>query len=327
MAIDRFDREIDYLRISLTDRCNLHCLYCRPANGMSFFDEESCLSAEEIIRLVRLARKLGVRKIRLTGGEPLLRPDVLELVRGIKALGIRDLSLTTNGTLLEQNAALLKEAGLDRVNVSLDSLQPERFREITGGGRLVQVLAGIAEAERVGLEPVKINMVPVRGLNDDEIVGFARLTLEESVEPRHVRFIELMPSKETALRQKDQCMTTAEVMEKVASLGKLERLPFRGKGPSRNYRLAGAPGILGFISAMSHTFCYCCNRIRIDAIGRLKPCLFSDTRIDVASPMRRGADDEEILRLLALAVESKPEGNFLARPGSASLPSMSRVGG
>jgi len=327
MALDRYDREIDYLRISVTDRCNLRCLYCNPGVHASGFAESRMLTAEEIVRVARLACEFGVRKIRLTGGEPLLRPELLPVVRSIKALGVRDLSLTTNGILLEELAAPLKAAGLDRVNVSLDSLRADRFAEITGGGRLDQVLAGIGEAQRVGLQPVKINMVPIRGVNDDEIPAFAKLSLEGGPEPYHVRFIELMPSKGRVGWKRRHGLPTQEVIDRVSTLGPLVKLPFRGKGPSRNYRLEGAQGILGFISAMSHSFCYCCNRLRIDATGRLKPCLFSKTRIDIASPMRRGAADEEVLRLLALAVESKPEGNYLVDPETASLPSMSRIGG
>ncbi|MGW8323841.1 MAG: GTP 3',8-cyclase MoaA, partial [Thermodesulfobacteriota bacterium] len=300
MALDSFNREIDYLRISVTDRCSLRCIYCKPGDRASGFPENQILSAEEIVRVVRLARSFGVWKVRLTGGEPLLRPEILDIVRSIKALDIRDLSLTTNGLRLEELAAPLKEAGLDRVNVSLDSLSARRYREITGGGRLEQVLSGIGEAQRIGLQPVKINMVPIRGINDDEILSFARLTQEDAPEPYHIRFIELMPSEGRLGWQKNRCLTTREVMERLESLGPLMKLPFRGKGPSRNYRLKGAKGIIGFISAVSHSFCYCCNRIRLDAIGRLKPCLFSKTRIDIASPMRQGADDEEVLRLLAL---------------------------
>ncbi len=327
MARDRFEREIDYLRISVTDRCNLRCLYCRPEGQVSQAGNSPILSAEEIVRVARLAGTFGVRKIRLTGGEPLLRPEILQIVRDIKALGLRDLSLTTNGILLKEYAGPLKDAGLDRVNVSLDSLRADRFKEITGGGKLEEVLAGIGEAQRVGLQPVKINVVPIRGVNDDEILSFAKLTLEDGPEPYHIRFIELMPSRDRLEWQRTRCLSTQEVMDRVSSLGRLEKLPFRGKGPSRNYRLEGARGILGFISAVSHSFCYCCNRLRLDSYGRLKPCLFSKTRIDIASPMRQGADDEELLRLLALAVESKPEGNYLANPEKASLPSMFRIGG
>ncbi|MEJ2254375.1 MAG: GTP 3',8-cyclase MoaA [Nitrospirota bacterium] len=325
MARDGLGREIDYLRISVTDRCNLGCLYCVPEKRPPKIGFRETLSGQEVVRIARVAGAFGVRKIRLTGGEPLLRPDILEVIRGVKATGVRDLSLTTNGTLLEGMAPALSAAGLDRVNVSLDTLKPERYRAMTGGGELEQVLSGIEAAEKAGLSPVKINMVPVRGLNDDEILDFARLTFQK---PRHIRFIELMPSGRTEFRRPERCIRSEEIKRTVASLGKLTRRRFRGKGPSRNYRLEGAPGILGFISPVSHSFCYQCNRLRMNAAGKIRPCLFSRAEIDIAAPLRAGASDEELIRVLARAVREKPEGNALSRqPGKAAIPSMSSIGG
>jgi cyclic pyranopterin phosphate synthase len=324
MARDGYDREIDYLRISVTDRCNLSCIYCMPRKRHRRFRPGDMLTAGEIARLSRVAMRFGVRKIRLTGGEPLIRADILSIVSSVKESGVRDLSLTTNGLLLYRMARQLERAGLDRVNVSLDTMDPVKYRKITGGGELEGVLRGIDEAERAGLTPVKINMVPIRGVNDDEIVDFARLTFDK---PYHIRFIEFMPSGRENLWDEKKCVKSSEVKKKVAALGALERLEFKGKGPSRNYRIGGAQGLLGFISPMSHTFCYCCNRLRVNAVGKIRPCLFSRTEVDIRAPMRSGADDGEIERLLALAVDVKPEGNYLGKPSGVSLRSMSSIGG
>ena len=324
MAKDRFKREIDYLRISITDKCNLGCTYCMPHMKPKTFKAGEVLTGEEVLRIVRVARDFGVHKVRLTGGEPLLRDDIFELVRGIKAAGVPDLSLTTNGMFLKERAASLKEAGLDRLNVSLDTMRPDRFKEITGGGELERVLAGIDEAERVGLSPIKLNIVPIRGLNDDEVVEFAQMTVER---PVHVRFIELMPSRRDWDDKK--CVKSAEVKERIeAELGKLEKRQFKGKGPSRNFTLPGAKGIIGFISAVSHSFCYDCNRMRVTAVGKIRPCLFNKTEIDLLAPMREGADDAEISRLFQLALDTKPEGNYLNKPeDNKSIDSMSSIGG
>ena len=319
MAKDRFDREIDYIRISITDKCNLGCTYCMPHMKPKTFKAGEVLTGEEVLRIVQVARGFGVHKVRLTGGEPLLRDDILDLVRGIKAAGVPDLSLTTNGMFLKERAPALKEAGLDRLNVSLDTMRPDKFREITGGGELERVLEGIEEAERVGLAPVKLNTVPVRGINDDEVVEFARMTVDR---PVHVRFIELMPTRRDW--EDDKCVKSAEVRERIENeLGQLEKRKFKGKGPT----LPGAKGIIGFISAVSHSFCYDCNRMRVTAVGKIRPCLFNKTEIDLLTPMRRGADDDELMRLFMLAIDSKPEGNYLKEPQKNAIDSMSSIGG
>jgi cyclic pyranopterin phosphate synthase len=325
MAKDRFDREIDYLRISITDRCNLGCIYCMPGKRPHGARPDEVLTGEEVVRIVRVAKqRFGVRKVRLTGGEPLLRPDLLDIVRGIKATGLRDLSLTTNGTELAARAPEIKDAGIDRLNISLDSLKAERYREMTDGGSLDVVLEGIAQAERVGIEPVKINMVPIRGINDDEIEDFARLTLEK---PYHVRFIEFMPSGRERLWDDTRCIKSDEIRSRVEAIGRLRKLRFRGKGPSRNYRLDDGPGVIGFISPVSHSFCYSCNRLRINAIGKIRPCLFARESVDLLGPLRGGASDEELALVILRAIEIKPEGNFLQGPGRTSIRSMSSIGG
>jgi cyclic pyranopterin phosphate synthase len=324
MARDRFNREIDYLRISVTDRCNFGCVYCMPHKKPRHFRIKDLLTDEEIVRIVSVARQFGVRQVRLTGGEPLLRKDILQLITSIKALGVRNLSMTTNGSLLHEMAGDLKAAGLDRVNISLDTMDPKKYREITGGGDLEKVTGGILEAERTGLATVKINMVPIRGINDDEIVSVARLTFDK---PYHIRFIEFMPSGSKESWNAERCITSAEIMEMVSTLGHLEQLEFKGKGPSRNYRIQGAVGELGFISPVSHNFCYSCNRLRVNSVGKIRPCLFSKTEIDVGTPIRNGADNQEIERLFALAIAIKPEGNYLQKTRYASINSMSSIGG
>lgn len=325
MARDKFNREIDYLRLSVTDKCDLGCVYCMPGGKRPLPSATGPITIDETARIVRAAVELGVRKVRLTGGEPLMRPDIVELISAVSEQGISDLSLTTNGQKLVKLASRLKAAGLNRLNVSLDSTDPARYRKLTGGGDLDRVLAGISAAEDAGLEPVKINMVPIRGINDDEIPAFARQTLER---PVHIRFIEYMPAGRKGQWEREKCVTSEEARKTIEDkVGPLTKREFKGKGPSRNYTLQDARGIVGFISALSHSFCYLCNRLRLTSRGRIRSCLFSSTEIDLLGPMRRGADHTEILRLLKLAVMSKPEGNYLTDPEKATHIPMSRIGG
>jgi len=323
---DNFERTIDYMRISVTDRCNLRCIYCMPAEGVKPIEHKSILRYEEIIRIVSVAAGLGVRKIRLTGGEPLTRRNLAFLVSAVSGVeGIEDVSLTTNGLLLGELAPRLAEAGLKRVNVSLDSLRPERYRELTRGGDLAAVLEGIRTAEAAGLVPIKLNMVPVRGFNDDEIEAFAHLTMTTSF---HVRFIEFMPIGGRDLWSEDRCITADEIRQRVSTLGPLTPVRARKCGPARYYRFENAPGVVGFISPLTHHFCDNCNRLRLTADGKIRPCLFSETEIDIRSALRSGASDDEIVRLLRLAIEIKPRGHTITsgeRP--APLKPMSRIGG
>lgn len=320
---DTFKRRIDYLRISVTDRCNLKCLYCMPHRGMDYFSQQEIMTSGEITRFVRIALRHGLRKVRITGGEPLLRRDIVSLVSGVKALGVRDLSMTTNGVLLGGQAAELKNAGLDRVNISLDTMEPGRFRSITRGGEIASVWESIEEARRAGLRPVKLNVVPIRGINDDEVMAFASLTLQRDY---HIRFIELMPVLPHRKLKSYSYLTKEELMKKIAPLGRLNRLPFRGGGPSRNYRLEGAKGIIGFISPMSNHFCDYCNRLRLTASGSIRPCLFSDREFDIKTPMREGASDEALEALFLDAVNAKPAGHSL-HTQTPTLSSMSKIGG
>jgi cyclic pyranopterin phosphate synthase len=323
---DSFHRRIDYLRISVTDRCNLKCVYCMPGCGVPLFDPSSLLSAHEITRVVQAAHQHGVRKVRLTGGEPLLRPDILSIISSIKhRIGIRDLSLTTNGMLLAGMAHRLKAAGLDRVNISLDTMDPVRFQSITRGGELSRVWKAIEQAEQAGLSPIKINVVPLRGMNEGEIEKFATLTREKDY---HIRFIECMPMSGNAWSRATY-VRTEETMARVASLGRLTPLEFKGQGPSRNYRLKGARGVIGFISPVSDHFCGWCNRLRLTANGALRPCLFSTVEVDLKTPIRSGASDLQIRKLFQQAVIAKPSGHALHTysDGGSVLASMSQIGG
>jgi cyclic pyranopterin phosphate synthase len=324
---DGFNRIIDYMRISVTDRCNLRCVYCMSQEGVEAYPEGHLLTHDELLKVVTAAAALGVNKVRITGGEPLARPGLIALVKAIKEKipGIENLSLTTNGILLEKYASELAAAGLDRVNVSLDSMNAARYAEITRGGDIQRVFKGIEAAERAGLKPVKINMVPVRGLNDDEIEDFARLTLAE---PKNIRFIEFMPFGGGTQWSSHKCVSVEEMRRRVEAVAPLEPVKFRKYGPARYYRFSGAPGVIGFISAITHHFCGECNRLRLTSDGKLRPCLYSESEIDLRGPLRNGASDEEIKRLLKLAVEVKPEGHRLTE--KAVPPSdkpMSKIGG
>ena len=323
---DTFERVIDYLRISITDRCNLRCVYCMPQSGIKLYEHREILTYEEIARVAGIAASLGVRKIRITGGEPLIRKDVSWLIASLKAIeSIEEISLTTNGVLLQKFAGELAEAGLNRINVSLDTLRPERYREITRGGDLSLVLKGIDAAEEAGLLPVKINMVPIRNLNDDEISDFARMTLTTA---RHVRFIEFMPIGPRDFWSADRYLSTDELKETVEKIGPLIPVRLRRRGPAKYFRFDGAPGVIGFISALTHHFCEDCNRLRLTADGKLRPCLFSETEIDLKPALRMQSSDREVERLLRLAIEVKPEGHKIdQRDDLSTLKNMSRIGG
>ena len=323
---DSYNRQIDYIRISITDKCNLQCIYCRPSGGLKFFKEKEVMTNDEILRFVRIASKHGLRKVRITGGEPLVRRNIISLISSIKKIGIGDLSITTNGIILSKVAGDLRKAGLDRVNISLDTMDPEKYRTITNGGNIDSVWRSIRQAEKSGLTPVKINVVPIRGLNDDEILSFASLTFNNDY---HIRFIEFMPTTRDGIWEKEKCVTSDEAMKRISALGKLESLRFKGRGPSRNYRIRGAVGVIGFISPLSDHFCGDCSRLRLTADGEIRPCLFSSTKIDIKTPMRRGASDEEIDNLFCQAVKVKPQRHLLNEDvtSASHLEAMSAIGG
>ncbi len=297
-----------------------------PSEGVTPFNHSDILSYDEIVRIVRIAASLGIRKVRITGGEPLARKGVAGLISSLKDIkGIENLSLTTNGVLLEGMALELKEAGLDRVNVSIDSLDHERYSEITRGGSLDAVLKGIRKAEDAGLKPVKINMVPIRGFNNDEIVDFAKLTLNNSYQ---VRFIEFMPIGARESWSPEKYIPVNEIRSIVEEVGRLTPVKVRKSGPARYFRFDNAPGVVGFINAVTHEFCQDCNRLRLTSDGKLRPCLFSDTEVDMKAPLRSGVSDAEIKKLIEHAIEVKPEKhNISCRDGSVLLKPMSRIGG
>ncbi len=307
--VDSFSRKIDYLRISITDHCNLNCLYCAPFGGRRKLDHADILSHEEIARIGHAAVLAGISKIRITGGEPLMRRGVVELCRMLASLeGLESLSLTTNGVLLQKLALPLYDAGLQRVNVSLDTLRSERFRKVTGHNLLSQVHSGMETAEKVGLRPIKINSVIMRGINDDEIEDLARLTLEK---PYHVRFIELMPTNGDGLGDYESLfMPVEEIVKMVKIVGELSLEPaIDSLGPARLCSLPGAIGKVGFIAPLSWHFCGSCNRLRLTADGKLKTCLFSEEEIDIKGPLRTGASIRELLGIFRFAITHKPRGH------------------
>lgn len=283
------------------------------------------LSYDELLKIVNVAVQLGVRKLRITGGEPLARKGIVSFVEQLSTIdGLEDISLTTNGHMLDRMAYPLLNAGLKRVNVSLDSLKPGRYREIARGGSLSQVLKGIQKAWQAGLKPVKINNVPVRGINDDEIETFARLTLET---PFHVRFIEFMPIG-SDLWSPMSYVPLQEIKKIVEQTAPIEPVKLRRNGPARYYRFPNAIGVIGFISALTHHFCRECNRLRITCDGKIRPCLFSDTEIDLKPALVHTNPDTEIEKLLRLAIQIKPEGHILSEKGyNLTVRPMSEIGG
>jgi cyclic pyranopterin phosphate synthase len=323
---DQYGRELTDLRISLTDRCNLRCVYCMPADGIDFRPPGELLQDDELRLLVGIAAELGVRKVRLTGGEPTVRPGLVELVRDIAAMpGMEDVALTTNGLLLDRLAAPLAGAGLRRVNVSLDTLDPEKFSRITRGGRVEQVTAGIAAAEAAGLLPIKINAVIVRGFNDEDVVPLAALTLAR---PWDVRFIEMMPFGSVGEFAEAGVVKSEETMGKIErALGPLVPLDLSGEDPARTYGLPDARGRLGFISPVSQPFCAKCGRLRLTADGRLRLCLLRDDEADLLTPLREGKSYEEIRELFRAAAFRRPFGHALAEAMYPQARVMIQIGG
>jgi cyclic pyranopterin phosphate synthase len=323
---DSFQRPINYLRISVTDRCNLRCIYCMPPEGVELMSHRDILSYEEIYTIAQAAAELGMDKIRITGGEPLVRlglPELIKMLAGIKT--INDIALTTNGVLLADYAAELKAAGLKRVNISLDTLNPAKFRRITRGqSELEQVLEGIEAAKRVGLEPVKLNMVVMAGINDDELIDFAAKTIDQEW---HVRFIELMPVNGD-VNNAPRFVAAGEMKKRLEPLGELEPcLPSAGNGPAKYFRLPNAKGTIGFITPVSEHFCFNCNRMRLTADGKLRPCLLSDYEIDLKQPLRTGISSEGLKELFKKAVAEKPLQHKLAEGQVPTRRPFSHVGG
>ncbi|MGC8492831.1 MAG: GTP 3',8-cyclase MoaA [Syntrophobacteraceae bacterium] len=323
---DSFHRKIDYLRLSITDRCNLRCVYCMPEEGVRKFEHAEILSYEEVVRLARISISMGMSKVRMTGGEPLVRKDALQLCESISQVpGLTSLTLTTNGVLLSEFAEGLFRAGIRRVNVSLDTLKPERFLKISRKDLFDRVWAGIMAAERVGFSPVKLNAVIMAGVNDDEIEDLARLTFRF---PFHVRFIEFMPFQQC--ESSSLFIPAREILERLRRVGPLEESNVQeANGPALHYAFRGAVGKIGIISPVSDHFCPSCNRLRLTADGKLRTCLFSEEETDLRELLRRGASDEQIRAAMLAAINTKPEKHHLGNPGFRKCTSrpMSSIGG
>lgn len=326
---DAFGRTVDYLRISVTDRCNMRCQYCMPAEGMHWFEREDLLTFEEIVAFVReVAVPVGIRKLRLTGGEPLVRRELPLLAGALSAIpGIEDLALTTNGVLLPAQAQALRQAGVQRVNISLDSLQPARFSAITRGGDWARVWQGIEAAESAGFAPLKLNCVVMRGFNEDELADFVDLTVTRGL---HVRFIEFMPVGDYALFKELGYVPTAEMLTRIQArhdLRPLSEKRFAGNGPARYWQVPGAPGTVGFISQMSHDFCSACNRVRLTSDGKFRHCLLSDHEIDVKGLLRAGVTPAEIQATITADLQRKLERHQGVEGISGAARTMSQIGG
>ena len=324
--IDRHDRRLNYLRISITDRCNLRCTYCVPPDRIPRLTHAEILRYEEILRIVRIGVELGITKVRVTGGEPLVRKGVMEFLESLSEIsGITELTLTTNGVFLKDYIEGIRAAGIRRLNISLDTLHREKFTRITGADAFERVWQGIESARRSGFAPVKLNVVALRGINDDELIDFARLTFHY---PYHVRFIEHMPIGKSRI-QATTPLLVPEIKEIIRPLGEI--LPIEknsNDGPAQRFRFRGAPGEIGFISALSHHFCNSCNRLRLTASGQLRPCLLSDRQIDLKGLMRGGGSDRELADMFLQAVRNKPSDHNLAvnDPTGVSC-QMSSIGG
>ena len=323
--IDQFGRTIQYLRISVTDRCNFRCRYCMPLEGLPWLPKSDILSYEEIAEVVRQLAPLGLRRVRLTGGEPTIRPQVSRLVAMLRAVPqVEDIALSTNGVKLPALASELAVAGLDRVNISADSLRADRIVAIARRDLGFDPVQAAMAAESAGLDPIKVNVVVMRGTNDDEVVDFARLTLEH---PWHVRFIELMPVGEMETLTDEHVVPSDEVLSRISTaLGRLEASggPARGNGPAAYWRLAGARGTIGVITPMTHTYCGSCNRVRLTADGRLRTCLFGDHEVDLRTPLRSGIPLEPFVRQ---AMAEKPQAHALLSRRNGGLRALSQVGG
>jgi len=323
---DPSQRSINYLRISVTDRCNLRCIYCMPAEGVQLMPHEAILTYEEIYTVARAATELGIEKIRITGGEPLARLELPKLIQMLARIdAIDDISLTTNGVLLGRFAAELKSAGLRRVNVSLDTLKPDRFQQITRSNyEINDVLNGIEAAKSADLNPVKINVVVMAGINDDEILDFANKTVKDGW---HVRFIEFMPSA-AVNKTSPQFVPVSKMKKRLKPLGKLEPcLPSVGNGPAKYFRYPHAIGTIGFITPISEHFCFHCNRLRLTADGKLRPCLMSDYEIDLKQPLRSGISTDGLKQLIEEAVANKPLRHHLTEGDIPQDRLFSQVGG
>jgi cyclic pyranopterin phosphate synthase len=324
--IDRYNRCLSYIRISITDHCNLKCIYCDPFGRTPKLAHDDILRYEEILRLVRIGARLGLSKVRITGGEPLTRKGVYDFLHQLRAIeGLKDVSLTTNGVFLKDNLEKLQSAGIKRINISLDSLKRERIPEITGRDVFDNVWGAILKAHEMGFSPIKLNMVPIRGVNDDELLDFAKLSLKY---PFHIRFIEYMPIGNTKIGTGQQLLAT-EIKKELETLAPLEAIESSElQGPAVRYRYKDAPGEIGLIQPISQHFCATCNRLRLTASGQLRVCLLSNLQVDLKTALRQGLLDEDIKELFLKAVRLKPMSHKLNEECHEAVESqMSAIGG
>ena len=318
---DGIGRQINYLRVAVTDRCNFRCRYCMPPDGVEWLEHDKILRYEELVRIISAFASLGVNKVRVTGGEPLVRKGLLSFLSEVARIpGIQEVALTTNGSLLKEYAPLLKEAGVSRINISLDTLQRERFIKMTGQDKLGEVLAGIQKAQEVGLTPVKINMVVMKDFNSDEIVEMAKLAINN---PYQIRFIEYMPFRSG----ENYLFTAEEMLQQLIAAGFTKLIPqMNSSCPAKIYDMPGSQGSIGFITPVSRHFCSSCNRIRLTPDGCLKPCLLSNDEYSLREQLRAGISDQELLEFIKYVVWNKPKQHHLER-GQKSERGMSRIGG
>ena len=325
--IDQFGRRVEYVRVSVTDKCNLRCVYCMPLEGLDWLKRESLLSYEEIASVLRTMAGMGLKKVRITGGEPLVRKDLSHLVRMVADIpGIEDISLSTNAVLLSDQAQELRDSGVRRVNVSLDSLQEERVDAIARRpGSFGRIMEGLDAAEAVGFDPIKINVVLIGGQNDDEIEDFALITRDR---PWHIRFIELMPTGSNLELSADNFVSCQDALARIRRMGSIEPVEGpAGNGPATYFRFPGAAGTVGVITPMSHNYCDRCNRMRLTADGQLRPCLFGSLQTDLRDPLRAGAD---LVPIIEETLQIKPERHYLIQgsdEGSGGLVALSQTGG
>ncbi len=326
MLIDKYNRHLNYLRISVTDRCNLRCMYCMPRRFVPKLPHTDILTYEEILRIIRTGIGLGISKIRITGGEPLVRKGICNFLKQVTMLdGLTDISLTTNGVLLGNNIEKIRSAGIKRINISLDTMNRQTYKKITGFDCFDRVWEGIELAHNTGFDPVKINVVPLRGINDNELAEFAKLSF---IYPFHIRFIECMPigNQKSKIKNQKSNILAPEIMERISLLGKLNPVK-NGKndGPAERYKFDGATGEIGIIRPISHHFCYKCNRLRLTASGRLRACLLSDRQEDMKGPLRNGCSDKELEEIFLKAVQFKPFEHNVADDSVSGQ--MSAIGG
>jgi cyclic pyranopterin phosphate synthase len=325
--VDHHNRKITYLRVSVTDRCNLRCIYCMPVKDLKLLNHGDLLSYEEILKVLQAAAEIGIEKVRLTGGEPLVRRNVVHLVESVCQLpGLKDVSITTNGVHLKKRGQEIFDAGVHRINVSLDTLNPAKYAKITGRDRFHDVWEGLQEAEALGFSPIKVNVVAIRGVNDDELFEFAQLSVRK---PYHIRFIEYMPIGQDSQWKPEKYISSDDIKSELETFGPFREVPRSTlDGPAERYRFESARGEIGFISGLSHHFCPACNRLRLTADGRLRPCLFADDEVDIKTPLRTGCSQEDLKGLFEEAIARKPRQHDAKSQGkSVGHRPMSAIGG